>query len=153
MTAPLAGKYRVVVPSKPVPKGRPRFSMAGGKPRAFTPQATVTAESWVRLCCTQQVGTPCLRGPLRVWVEAVMPIPASMRRADRAAALAGTLMHTKKPDADNLAKLALDALIGIAWSDDTQVVELVVVKRYGAEPMTVIEWGPMPLLGLASGLL
>lgn len=34
-----------------------------------------------------------------------------------------------RPDADNVAKLVLDALNGAAWEDDTQVVSLSVVKR------------------------
>ena len=33
-----------------------------------------------------------------------------------------------KPDCDNIAKLVLDALNGVAWSDDTQVTVLNVFK-------------------------
>lgn len=36
---------------------------------------------------------------------------------------------TYKPDADNIAKLVLDALNGIAFADDSQVVLLFVAKR------------------------
>lgn len=35
---------------------------------------------------------------------------------------------TAKPDADNIAKLVLDALNGKAWHDDAQIVELHVSK-------------------------
>ena len=37
---------------------------------------------------------------------------------------------TKKPDCDNIAKIVLDALNGIAYYDDSQVVSLVVRKHY-----------------------
>lgn len=36
---------------------------------------------------------------------------------------------TYKPDADNIAKLVLDALNGIAFADDSQVVSLFIAKR------------------------
>jgi Holliday junction resolvase RusA-like endonuclease len=35
-----------------------------------------------------------------------------------------------KPDADNYAKLVLDALNGVLWRDDSQVVRLFVEKAY-----------------------
>ncbi|HHL2031183.1 RusA family crossover junction endodeoxyribonuclease [Clostridium perfringens] len=37
---------------------------------------------------------------------------------------------TKKPDADNIAKIILDSLNGIAYKDDSQIIELMVVKRH-----------------------
>jgi len=45
--------------------------------------------------------------------------------------LNGCIYPTKKPDADNIAKIVLDALNGVAYTDDTQVVNLSVQKRYG----------------------
>jgi Holliday junction resolvase RusA-like endonuclease len=38
------------------------------------------------------------------------------------------------PDVDNIAKLAMDALTGIAIHDDRQVVELTVTKVYDFKP-------------------
>lgn len=38
------------------------------------------------------------------------------------------MLHTKKPDSDNLAKSVLDALNGLLWIDDSQVCSLLVVK-------------------------
>lgn len=39
----------------------------------------------------------------------------------------------KKPDVDNVAKIILDALNGIAYRDDKQVVTLIVKKSYAGE--------------------
>ena len=130
-------RYRIEIPAKPQPKQRPTMTKAG---RAFTPKQTVNAEAWVRLCCVQQVGTPLTPGPVSVRVCFVLPIPASMPRRARADALAGRLVPTSKPDWDNLAKLTADALNGIAWRDDAHVALAEVVKLYGAEPRTLIEW-------------
>ena len=46
----------------------------------------------------------------------------------------GKITHTNKLDCDNLAKIILDSLNGIAYKDDAQVCELLVCKYYGDEP-------------------
>lgn len=38
--------------------------------------------------------------------------------------------HTNKPDVDNLAKLVMDALNGVAYADDKQIYSLSVSKIY-----------------------
>jgi crossover junction endodeoxyribonuclease RusA len=38
---------------------------------------------------------------------------------------------TKKPDIDKLIRAVLDALKGVAWCDDSQVVSVYASKRYG----------------------
>jgi len=39
--------------------------------------------------------------------------------------------HTKRPDLDNLAKSVKDALKGIIYHDDSQIVEAHLFKKYG----------------------
>ena len=39
--------------------------------------------------------------------------------------------HTKRPDIDNLAKAVKDALKGIIYKDDSQIVEAHLYKRFG----------------------
>ena len=41
--------------------------------------------------------------------------------------------RTKRPDADNVAKAICDALNGVAFDDDSQVVDLCVMKRQAAQ--------------------
>jgi Holliday junction resolvase RusA-like endonuclease len=43
-----------------------------------------------------------------------------------------------KPDADNIAKIILDALNEVAWDDDAQVVQLSVCKRYDTDPCVIV---------------
>lgn len=52
--------------------------------------------------------------------------------------LRGFIRPTKKPDTDNIAKICLDSLNGIAYYDDSQIVELVVEKWYEKEPRVEI---------------
>ena len=48
-----------------------------------------------------------------------------------------TVRPTKKPDADNISKIVLDALNGLAYYDDNQVVTLHIDKCYAKEESQV----------------
>ena len=45
---------------------------------------------------------------------------------------------TTKPDVDKLSRAILDALTGVCWKDDSQVVELRVRKQYGVADLVRI---------------
>jgi Holliday junction resolvase RusA-like endonuclease len=73
-------------------------------------------------------------GPLTCFVEAFVPIPASWPAKKRAAAAAGEIFPTSKPDGDNYAKIAGDALNGVCWVDDSQIIMWQVLKLYSDFP-------------------
>lgn len=120
-------------------KGRPRF----GNERTYTDSKTLNAEAWVRHCAVQAVGSPCLEGPLSLVMNVTVGIPASWSKRKQADALAGLVRPTGRPDCDNQLKLASDALNGIVWKDDAQLVDVTIVKRYGREPGAVLEIGTL----------
>lgn len=128
----------VTIPGVLRGKQRPRASLRGKAVRIYTPDATVNAEAWVRQCCIDQVGSPCLEGALSVKIGISVMIPASWSKKKSAAALSGEVMATGKPDIDNCLKLVADALNGILWRDDAQIVELTVRKGYAVAPITVL---------------
>jgi Holliday junction resolvase RusA-like endonuclease len=124
----------IVLPGVPRGKGRPRISTKGGFPRAYTDAKTRSYETLLRDAgATAMAGSPVLEGPLTVNVEARFPVPASWSRRKRAAALAGELRPTGRPDMDNVVK-TLDALNWVVWKDDAQIVTMRVFKRYSEEP-------------------
>lgn len=133
----------LTIPGAPTAKGRPRFSRRSG--RAYTPAKTAQAESTFAsraaaalLTATEWASDWPTATAARVDLVFVLPIPASWPAWKREAALAGDVRPVSKPDIDNLAKLAKDALNGVLWVDDSQVVELRAHKVYGAEPKTCI---------------
>jgi Holliday junction resolvase RusA-like endonuclease len=77
--------------------------------------------------------------PVALLVHAYKPVPASWSKTDRAKALAGALLPTSKPDGDNYLKGCQDALNGIVWRDDAQVIDARVIKRYSDSPALRIE--------------
>ena len=72
---------------------------------------------------------------LLVSINFFMKIPKNTSKAERQRMMAGEIRPTvKKHDIDNLEKLVLDALNGVAYEDDSQIVELIGKKYYSIEP-------------------
>lgn len=126
------------VSGSPVGKARPRFSRKSGC--VYTPHKTAVAESVVADEARRQIGTPCISGPVELVVQFTLPIPKSWPRHKQEAARKGLLMPITRPDYDNLAKLCSDALNGIAYEDDCQIVRAVIEKRYGDEPGSLVRF-------------
>ena len=125
----------ITIPGAPVAKGRVRVTGSG---TAFTPMKTVKFEGRVRdEAALAMQGKKPLSGPLCVRWTAYFAIPASWPAWKRGGALSGVVRHTSKPDADNLLKCK-DALNGIVWLDDSQVVSASVTKEYSETPRTEI---------------
>lgn len=115
---------RFTVPGAPVGKGRPRFTRSG---HAYTPEKPPPMRS-ASGCAGRSRAAMALRAAYR-WRQAsrhFFPLPKSLS-AKKTAALDGT-PHTKKSNADNVAKAVLDALNGCAYPDDSQIAFLTVRK-------------------------
>lgn len=115
-------------PIIPVPKGRPRF--ANG--RTYTPKRTTDFERRIQQDARAAYGTgEPLESRLSVSLDMYFPIPKSWNFIKRVAAEDGRLDHTIPADVDNCAKAILDAMNGIVYRDDRQVVSLRARKHYG----------------------
>ena len=66
--------------------------------------------------------------PVSVRIEADYPMPQSWGKKQREEAR-GTYAD-RKPDLDNIEKAVLDALNGVAWTDDKSVVVLIARKKW-----------------------
>lgn len=103
-------------------KPRPRFSMAGGYPKAYTPKSAHQYEKWIATEYKRQGGR-FYTGELKVVIDTFRAMPKSRPKKLVAEP------DTYKFDADNIAKSVLDALNSVAWKDDTQVTELHIIKH------------------------
>lgn len=123
------------IPGEPQGKGRARIGKVGGFSRMFTPAKTVAYEGLIALAAQRAMaGTAPIKGACVIEVECVVGMPKSMTKRDRAAAAAGQLRPTKKPDGDNVLKAVCDGINGVVWVDDVQAVDSRVWKRYGETP-------------------
>lgn len=69
-----------------------------------------------------QAGLKPAGGPVAIHLQFIMPRPKSLPKR---------VAHcVKKPDVDKLCRLILDAMTGVAYNDDSQVVQLNSIKRY-----------------------
>ena len=118
----------VVIEGKIKGKARPRVCRG----HAFTPKETVEYEKLVRGCYVLQDGR-YLEGPIRAVITAYYKIPKSYSKKRVQAIREGLEQPVKKPDADNIAKIILDSLNKIAFNDDSQIIELIVLKKYTEE--------------------
>lgn len=128
------------VPGDPVPKGRPKFARKGGFVQAYTPQKTAVYESKVQWYAVEVMADDprLFMGPLSVYLDMAVAIPASWSKKRQEAAMRGEIAPTKKPDMDNVCKSILDAMNGYVFNDDAQVVRLTMSKRYGEPGVRVL---------------
>jgi Holliday junction resolvase RusA-like endonuclease len=130
-----------VVPGAPVGKARARVVTQGGYTHSYTPEKTALYERLVADTYKFTFpGEKPLTGPVELILRAFLPVPESWAKSKKAKALAGIITPTVKPDADNLAKSVCDALNGVAWIDDKQVIKLHVIKAYGVPRVEVEIW-------------
>lgn len=124
---------------EPKGKGRPRFVQRGKFMSAYTPTPTRNYEAALRMAAQEAMaGGPPLEGPLRVVVEAVFTVPQSWSGKKRAAALAGAIRPTGRPDWENISK-TLDGCNKLVWHDDAQIVDGRCLKLYGEAAYLRIE--------------
>jgi Holliday junction resolvase RusA-like endonuclease len=128
---------RFSVPGEPRGWARARTSGA----RFFTDTKTRSEKQAVAAWAIE-AGAAVVDGPVDLRLTAYLRIPKSASKKQRAAMLAGAERPTKKPDGDNLAKLTMDALNGVCWRDDVQVVDLTVRKFWSDVPRLEIEISP-----------
>lgn len=133
-----------VVPGEPQGKGRPRIGRVGQHARMFTPAKTVAYEGLIALAAQEAMaGRELIAGPVLLEMRMLHPIPRSWSKKRQALALAGEVMPTVKCDADNCLKAVSDALNGVAWKDDTQVVNVALAKRYADAPRVEVRIVPL----------
>lgn len=108
-------------------QGRPRFA---GR-RAYKARVDVDYERSI-LAAYQQAagGLKPHAGGVAVEIEVYRRLPKSAPKSLKQE------QDLHKPDVDNVAKSVLDALNGVAWLDDCQVLDLHVVK-HPRKPKTV----------------
>ena len=129
---------KLEIPGKPIAKKRPRFARIGKFVRAYSDQET--EESRFLFHVYKQIGKKhkLIEGPVVLILSFYMPIPKSTSKKKKALMLENDLMHTKKPDLDNLIKFVKDCCNNLVWKDDSQVVHIWADKRYSEKPRTTM---------------
>lgn len=137
-----AGSKRAMPIYRNGPDGRQLAKRANGSPMIAVVDANPNSRDWknaVASAARQAYRGPLLRGPLRLVLKFYRPRPKSHFRSGKNAHLLkddAPAFPTTKPDTTKLCRGVEDALTGITWADDAQVVRQITDKDWG-EPARV----------------
>lgn len=131
---------RIVVHGHAVTQGSMQAFARGGK--AFVVQGG-SAKRRQRLADWRQAvaqaardaGTEPLEGPVVLDMKIGLPKPQTAPKRRRT-----WPVGARSGDVDKLLRAVLDALTGVAWRDDSQVVGVFVMKDYAPRPGVVVWW-------------
>lgn len=127
---------KFIVEGKPTAKERPRFTHR----RVYTPQKTVNYEQSVRIAYLQSDRVKFMnKEPLSIIITAFYPIRKSASKKLQRQMLEGEIRPTVKPDFDNVSKIICDSLNGIAYNDDSQIVDATIKKFYSETPRVEVK--------------
>lgn len=90
---------------------------------AYTPQKTRDAEEAMQMLFRSAYRSLPFGGPVEVDLLFLFAKPKSNKSA----------YHTQRPDADNLAKTVTDAMNGIVYKDDSQIVSIRARKEWAVD--------------------
>lgn len=114
------------LPIAPIAKGRPRFTKAG---HCYTPDETRKYERQLAAIAREAYRGQPLTGPLKLSIVFCVPKPKRPKFK----------LPAVRPDLDNYVKAVKDALNGIYWVDDGQIVHINASKVYASVPMITLE--------------
>ncbi len=125
----------LTIPGEPKGKQRPRWAKHG----TYTPKETVSYETYIKeLFVVKYPDFVPMEGPLMMKLHLFVTIAASTSIKKKKHMASGDILPAKRPDLDNVVKIFCDALQGIAYKNDSQVVTLLAGKWYSDRPRAEI---------------
>jgi len=116
----------------PIPQGSLKAFIIKGKP--IITASNKGLDMWRRLIADvaqNYAPTPILKGPIAIQLDFRLPKPKHEPKTKRT-------YPSRRPDIDKLARACLDALTGIIFIDDAQVIKLNVSKDWGDPGVHII---------------
>ena len=113
------------IQARPVPQGRARFTAKRGYALVYDPTKSRNWKDYVKWLAMRHIrreGVRMLDGALKGEIAFYLPRPKSLPKK--------VIHHIKKPDVTNLVKGIEDALNGVFYKDDSQIISLLITKEY-----------------------
>lgn len=96
--------------------------------KIYTPSETGQYKNLIKLAA-RDAGVTMIEGPVELIIYAFWPMKGAPRKREPRP----MIRKDTKPDIDNVAKIVMDALEGIAFSNDGQVSDLTARKRHAQQ--------------------
>lgn len=125
-------------------QGRPRTAVRGRFATIYKDAKSRVYENSVKALAQKAMGDHApFEGALSASFRFRMPIPKSATKRVKAAMAAGEIAPTTRPDNSNLVKAIEDALNGVAYRDDCQIVRTFITKVYSERPGVDVRVEPL----------
>lgn len=147
----LTRNMKIIIPGKPIPKMRARYSKRGKHVITYDPQdkdkkvvqkvmtdQLIAHYDSAQKMIGQELYKICTSKVFSVQFIFFLPVNASDSVSAKNKKLWGITRASTKPDYDNLEKFYLDCANGILWDDDASVVKAQALKLYSEEPRVEI---------------
>lgn len=138
------------IPGKPVPsRRRTAVNWKAKKIWSRTTPETQNFHALVRgKAQDAMAGRPPFSVPVKLQFKVYWPIPKTTSRIRTQQALNGMRRPAIRPDLENFIKTLADALKGVCYNDDSQIVTLHAEKFYADFPKLDIEVSELPVEAL-----
>jgi len=128
---------KLIIEGEPKQTQRPRTTFTG---HFYVPNAAKNKKE-VRKQIKQQLDIEnfdIIDCEVKMKIKFYASIPKGFSKTDKVLAEMGYIRPTTTPDIDNLMKTYMDAITGVLWLDDGQVIETHSYKYYSITPRTEI---------------
>ena len=133
-------QIEIYIPGKAVAQSRPRFARRGNHVATYDAAPSRDYKSWVKHCALEVMKQKSMQIiprdiPLKIILTVNVERPKSCPKS--------RTLPVTKPDLDNTLKTIQDALEGIAYQADQQIVSLSATKRYadsGGVTVVLTDW-------------
>ena len=115
----------------PVGKQRARYARRGNFVQTYTPDKTRNYEALLKEAATEAMGSSePLETPVSLYLYIRVPIPKSFSKKKVQDCLNGSEQPMKKPDSSNVLKSVEDAMNGVVYKDDCQIINHHMTRVY-----------------------
>ncbi len=128
------------IDGEPKGKGRPRFTKSGN---TYTPKETSEYETLAAIAYKSKSKGEYFDKDvqIRMVIVAYYSIPKTVSKKKCEQMVLTEIRPQKKPDLDNVIKIIMDALNGVAYHDDAQIVSVEAHKFYSLHPRVEVAVG------------
>jgi Holliday junction resolvase RusA-like endonuclease len=118
----------------PVGKQRARYARRGNFVQTYTPDKTRNYETLLKEAAIEAMGSSePLETPVSLYLYIRVPIPKSYSKKKVEACLNGLEQPMKKPDSSNVLKSVEDAMNGVVYVDDCQIINHHITRVYSTQ--------------------